>query len=251
MQSYGRNFARIYDKKWSSHAKQIAQDILDFYASTGIARTNKSVLDVCCGAGHLAVHFLENGYDVVGIDLSENMLHFARGNASRYIESGQCRFINADASAFELSENFGLVVSTYDSLNHLRDEQALINCFKCVYAVNSGYFIFDLNTRKGLKRWNSIQIDDSDEDALIISRGIFDGKSDRAWIKLTGFVRNSSGLYERFEETVYNTVFSLDWVRKVLNDVGWTNVHFARIRDLSTPLAQPEDEGRVFVVASL
>jgi hypothetical protein len=107
-----------------------------------------------------------------------------------------------------------------------------------------------LNTRSGLRRWNGIQVDDSSEDALIVNRGIYDGQGDKAWMRISGFFRMPNGLYERFEETVFNTVFAMETVRKALLDAGWRNVHFARIQDLSTPLAEPEKEARVFVVAS-
>jgi len=33
-------------------------------------------------------------------------------------------------------------------------------------------------------------------------------------------------------------------------DVGWKDVHFAKIQDLKIPLTEPEKEGRVFIVAS-
>ena len=250
MQAYGEDFARIYNEKWSGFAKQTAPYILNFYTSTPIGRTNKSILDLCCGTGHLAKYFLENGFRVVGIDLSAYMLHYARENAGRFIKSGQAKFVRADASDFALCERFGLVVSTYDSLNHLENEQALHNCFQCVSAVNAGYFIFDLNTRSGLRRWNSIQVDESSEDALIISRGSFAEQGDRAWMTITGFATESNGLYRRSDETVYNTVFSMERVQRALCEAGWKNVHFARIQELSTPLDDPEEEGRVFIVAS-
>ena len=88
-------------------------------------------------------------------------------------------------------------------------------------------FHFDLNTWSGLRRWNSIQIDDRCEEALIINRGIYDGQSHRAWTKVTGFVRTPDGSYERFDETAFNTVFEMEKVRKTLFDVGWKDVYFA------------------------
>ena len=57
MQAYGKGFAKVYDIKWSDFAKQVAPFILDFYATTPIAQENKSILDLCCGTGHLAMHF--------------------------------------------------------------------------------------------------------------------------------------------------------------------------------------------------
>lgn len=250
MQAYSHGFARVYNARWSGFAKQVAPSILDFYAATPIGQKNKSVLDLCCGAGHLAVCFLEKGYRVIGIDLSESMLRYAKENTRRYIESGQAEFIQGDASDFTSSECFGLIVSTFDSLNHLEDERALRGCFECAHAVSAGYFIFDLNTRGGLRRWNSIQVDESSEDALIITRGIYDGQSDKAWTRVSGFIRTPAGLYERFEETAFNTVFEMEAVKRLLLDVGWKDICFARIQDLKTPLDEPEREGRVFVIAS-
>jgi hypothetical protein len=83
----------------------------------------------------------------------------------------------------------------------------------------------------------------------MIIRGIFDGQGDRALMKASGFARTADGLYERFDETVYNTVFELRGVRDALQGAGWKRVHFARIEDLRTPIDNAETEGRVFVVA--
>ncbi|PKN84753.1 MAG: class I SAM-dependent methyltransferase [Chloroflexi bacterium HGW-Chloroflexi-8] len=250
MQAYNQIFARVYNSKWSGFARSVAPFIHDFYNSTSIGQENKTMLDLCCGAGHLACHFLEKGYHVVGLDLSEPMLDYARENTRQYIESGQAKFIQGDASNFKLEERFGLVVSTFDALNHLENEQALKSCFECVYKVSQGFFIFDLNTRNGLKRWNSITVDENSEDALIITRGIYDGKSDKAWTRINGFIQRPDGYYERFEETAFNSVFEMARVKSALLGVGWKNVYFAKIQDLKTPISEPEQEGRVFVVAS-
>jgi SAM-dependent methyltransferase len=250
MQAYNQTFARVYNQKWSFFAKNVAPFLEAFYASTPIGRVNKSVLDLCCGAGHLAAYFLEKGYHLVGIDLSEHMLQYARENARSYVESGQASFLQADASAFKLEQRFGLVVSTFDALNHLENEQALRKCFECVHAVCDGYFLFDLNTRFGLRRWNNMTVDESSEDAVIITRGIYDGQGDKAWTRITGFLQAPGGLWERFEQTAFNTVFDMQSVRRLLLDTGWKDIHFALIQDLKTPLPEPEKEMRVFIVAS-
>jgi len=250
VQAYSQEFARIYNAKWSGFAEQVAPKILEFYSSTPTGRKNKSVLDLCCGAGHLAQHFLKHDYRVVGLDLSEHMLGFAHENLARYVESGQCELVRADASEFTLEERFGLVVSTYDSLNHLEDESALQNCIRCVSAICDGYFIFDLNTRSGLKNWNNVQVDEGDENELVIARGEYDGQGDKAVMRITCFVRMHDGSYKRFDESVYNTAFSLSNVNGILLDTGWKNVYFARIKDLRSPVAEPESENRIFVIAS-
>ena len=249
MQAYGAGFARVYNLRWAGFAKQVAPLILEYYEASPFAAANKRVLDLCCGTGQLAEYFLEQGYRVVGIDLSEHMLRYARENALAYIVSGQAKFIEGDATDLKLDEHFDLVVSTFDALNHLENEQALRRCFQCVFPLSEGLFIFDLNTRVGLSRWNNIQMEENEE-ALVITRGIFDGQGDRAWTRISGFIHTGDKLYERFEETTFNTVFELERVKNVLHEAGWRKVHFAKLPDLKTPIAEPEKEGRVFIVAS-
>jgi hypothetical protein len=68
--------------------------------------------------------------------------------------------------------------------------------------------------------------------------------------RITGFIRTPEGSYERFEETVYNTVFDMEAVQSALLEAGFSHAYPAQIQDLSTPVDDPESEGRVFFVAS-
>lgn len=251
MQAYGAAFARVYNRQWAGFARYHAPRILEFYAGRNRASENLTLLDLGCGTGQLALVFLEHGYRVTGLDLSADMLHYAEDNTRAFVQSGQARFVQADAAAFTFDESFGLVVSLFDALNHLPDWDALRGCFRSVRVVTGagGMFIFDLNTRQGLKRWNQISVSE-DEDILIVNRGIYDG-GDRAYAHINGFIREDDGRYSRFEETVYNTVFDLEPVRALLLETGWREPYFARIDALATPLDEPEREGRVFVVASV
>ena len=94
MQAYGAGFARVYNLRWSGFARQVAPLILEYFEVSPFAAANKRVLDLCCGTGQLALYFLEKGYRVVGIDLSEHMLRYARENTLAYIVSGQAKFIS-------------------------------------------------------------------------------------------------------------------------------------------------------------
>ena len=250
MQAYGRAFAHVYNKRWTGFAHRVAPLLLEFYANTAGGVAKQPVLDLCCGTGQLALHFLEQGFQVTGIDLSEHMLQYAGENASAYVESGQARFVQADAAGFSVDQQFGLVASTFDALNHLESEAALLGCFRSVFAVllDGGTFVFDLNTRAGLMRWNNIHVDDSEE-AMIVTRGFYDGQGSRAYTKVSGFIRAANGQYNRFEETVYNTVFDMAWVRDALLQAGWRDVHTARLEALAAPIAEPEKQDRVFFVA--
>ena len=72
-------------------------------------------------------------------------------------------FAQADAAKFQLDTSHGLVVATYNALNHLPDLDHLRSCFTSVAAatVSGGCFIFDLYTRQGLREWNGISVTDT------------------------------------------------------------------------------------------
>jgi SAM-dependent methyltransferase len=249
MQAYGPAFARAYQLRWGGFARQVTPRLIDFYAHTAAGQARRPVLDLCCGTGLAAQGFVEAGYQVTGLDLSPHMLAYARQNTAAHI-GWHARFVRADAARFALAGHFGLAVALYDALNHLPDLAALRSCFRCTAdaVAPGGVFIFDLNTRLGLRHWNVTSVDDSPQ-ALVITRSSFDGSGERAVLNVTGFLRRDDGAFERFDEAVYNTIFEIQTVLWTLLDVGWVSAYAARLGDLHTPLAAPEQEGRVFVVA--
>ncbi len=253
MQNYGALFSRIYNLRWAGFATHLAPLIRTYYESLFDdveARRALPILDVACGTGQLALHFLEHGYSVTGLDQSVDMLGHARQNCAAHVEAGRATFVRGDAAGFTVGGSFGLAVSTFDALNHLPDLAALRGCFRSVIAALApeGVFIFDLNTRRGLlENWNNLSVIDSSE-VVIINRGIYDG-GERAFTHISGFIRRDDGLYERFVETFFNTVFDLAEVGAALREVGFRTVHCASGSDLATPVADPESLGRAFFVA--
>jgi SAM-dependent methyltransferase len=248
MQAYGRAFAQAYQLRWGGFARQVLPRLLDFFDATPAGQQRRPVLDLCCGTGLVALGFLEQGYSVTGLDLSAHMLAYARQNCAAY--AGQVQLVQADAAAFALDGHFGLAVSTYDALNHLPDLATLRGCLRSAWAALApgGWFIFDLNTRLGLRRWNVSSVDDS-PDCLVITRSSFDGSGPRALLDITGFLRGPDGHYERFDERVYNTIFEIRTVLWLLQAGGWASAHAAALNDLRAPLDEPEQAARVFIVA--
>lgn len=249
MPGYNASFARIYNLRWARFAQTAAPQLRAFYESTPLGQHNHNLLDVCCGTGQLALHFLDAGYTITGLDLSDAMLEYARANTAPYLVTGQSRFVRADASDFSLDDRFGLVLSTYDALNHLPNLAALRGCFNSVYPllVEGGLFIFDLNTRKGLRGWTALSLEDT-PDLMLVIRAIFDEPGQKAYTQISGFVQVENGLYQRFEETAVETPFALETVREMLLETGFRSVRMALLADLNTPLADPESEPRVFFI---
>ncbi len=249
-QAYGSVFARVYDKKWGGFVKNAGPAIIDFYNTHG-GISGGRILDICCGTGQLAKILLDRGFEVTGIDLSEDMLHHSRGNCAEYVDQGKADFVHANAKDFELEGNFDLAVSTFDALNHLETISDLKSCFDSTHRSlkKNGYFIFDLNTRKGLEyNWNSMSFSD-DEDTTFLIKGIFMDHENRGITSITGFVKNADGFYEKFHEVIYNTVFGMEDVRNRLHESGFEDVCFSCLPDLNKRYENPDELNRVFVIA--
>jgi SAM-dependent methyltransferase len=243
-------WARYYRRHGTSFAQSVAPQIRAFYEATYGDRADRSLLDVCCGQGTLARHFLQHGYRVTGIDLSEPMLRFAKEDLREDLQAGRARLVRADAASFSVDGRFGLATSTFDSLNMLQSLAALRSCFGCVRRAVSdeGMFVFDLMTRRGFwQDYNSVWVADT-PDELYVFKSVYDG-GDKAATRMTGFVRED-GRWERFEELRTPTLFSPPVVLEALQAAGWARGWVARLDDLGSPLADPEAFDRVWFVAT-
>ena len=77
------------------------------------------VIDLCCGTGRLAAKMKDVGFVVTGVDASAEMLRFAEQRAVG------CTFIHSDARTFASEHPADAIVSTFDSLNHVRSAAEL------------------------------------------------------------------------------------------------------------------------------
>jgi len=247
--SYTAPFAQAYNQRWTGFVTLVGPRLRTLYEQV-CPKGERSLLDVCCGTGQLALQFLRAGYVVTGLDNSEPMLAHARINCASFVSSGEVSFVQSDAADFSLSSRFGLAVSTFDALNHLSGVDALLSCFACVHQclLPGGLFAFDLNTVLGLRRWNNMTVEDS-PDAMVIERGMYDEDKHQGRIKISGFVRQESGGWLRFDETFEERAWPVRDVTTALLEVGFSAVYQARTADLTVPLADPESEPRVFFVA--
>jgi SAM-dependent methyltransferase len=244
-------WARYYSKRGVGFALSVAPRIRSFYESTYGDHVNRSLLDVCCGQGNLAGHFLDHGYRVIGIDLSEPMLEFARENLRDHLRAGRVELIRADATDFSVSERFGLATSTFDALNMLQSIEQLKSCFQRVKSslVEDGMFVFDLMTRRGFWRdYNGVWVVDT-QDELFVHKSVYDG-AEKATTRMTGFVRRHDGAWDRFEEFRTPTFFHAQAVVRALKEAGWLRVWVAGPDDLARPAEDPEALERVFFVAT-
>jgi SAM-dependent methyltransferase len=244
MQVYGPQLARLYNHRWSSYAQNAAPLLRSFFENRPVSHHHPSVLDLGCGTGHLALHFLETGCPVTGLDLSEEMLRWARLRCRRYVLSHQATFERRDIRRFDVSQPFGMAVSTYNTLNHLTFDE-LRNCFRSTSngVVKGGWVLFDLNTHLGFTEWEEDKKTILPLDTLQVER-TFNALTSTARLKVEGLDPTES-----FLEHIENYAHPIQDCMDLLVRSGFSRVYSARVDDLEKPLKKPEEERRVFLVA--
>ena len=144
MASYG-DFAYYYDMltenvDYDKRCEYICGLLAENGVSEGI------LLDLACGTGTMSLMFAEKGYDVVGVDGSEEMLTQAQ---EKKMESGaDIIFLCQKMEELDLFGTINAAVSTLDSINHVTNEDTVKEIFRRVslFMEDKGIFVFDVNT---------------------------------------------------------------------------------------------------------
>src|SRR6266540_929505 len=106
------------------------------------------ILDVGCGSGWLSEYFARLGYQVTGIDLSNDLIGMARDRVERvpydvdHETPLRCRFLSQDIEIEPLPEKFDAVIC-YDSLHHFEDERTVLKHLTAMLDVGGLLFILE------------------------------------------------------------------------------------------------------------
>ncbi|MCL5104535.1 MAG: class I SAM-dependent methyltransferase [Armatimonadetes bacterium] len=105
-----------------------------------------TVLDVACGTGNVSELMADKGYEVVGVDISADMIEVAKSKGS------DVEYHVQDIAELDLGRRFDLAISLFDSLNYITDVAQLAEGIRRVgeHLVDGGIFIFDINTEYAL-----------------------------------------------------------------------------------------------------
>jgi SAM-dependent methyltransferase len=208
----------------------------------------RSILDVACGTGTVAIHLARQGYDVAGVDISAEMIEQARAKAEE--EDLLIDFGAQDAAAMDLGRRFDLAISLFDSLNYITEPAALAQACKCVAAhlCPGGLFIFDLNTEYAFVHRLFDQDNlDSGENVLYVWRSRYNRRARICTVSME-FRRREADGEEVFRETHVQRAYSDKEMRGMLAAAGFGAV---RCYHAYTLLPPGPSTDRVYYVARL
>lgn len=144
MAGYG-DFAYYYDLLTENvDYESRCNYILSLLAENGIGKG--ILLDLACGTGTVAMLLSEKGYEVIGVDVSEEMLSQAQ---EKKMESGaDIIFLRQKMEELDLFGTINGAVCTLDSINHVTNADTVKEIFRRVslFMEDQGIFIFDVNT---------------------------------------------------------------------------------------------------------
>lgn len=131
-------------KRYDSFEGAIATgSFLDFYVRQ-IEKYGEPVLELACGSGRLTIPLAEKGFNIKGLDISDEMLNLAKEKAnSRNVELD---LVKGDMTDFDLGKKFNLIFIPAQSLTHLYEISAIEKCFACVekHLADDGRFLIEL-----------------------------------------------------------------------------------------------------------
>ena len=139
------SFAAVYDTFMDNIPyEEWAEYLISLLKEYGIE--DGLVLDLGCGTGNMTEILASAGYDMIGVDNSEEMLDIAMEKREK---SGQdILYLLQDMRGFELYGTVKAIVSICDSINYITEKEDLTDVFRLVnnYLDPKGIFIFDFNT---------------------------------------------------------------------------------------------------------
>ena len=216
-----QQFAEVYDEfmqevpysQWADYIEKIWKEQ---------GQSPELVLDLACGTGSLSIELAQRGYDMIGVDQSQDMLGQAREKAD---EAGTpILFLEQDMQEFELYGTVDSIICTCDSLNYLLEAEDVRKVFRLAdnYLNPGGLFIFDVNTEYKFRQiLGERTIAETYEDAAYIWQNYYYEDEKINEYQVTFFQKQEEGeLYSREEETHYERAYDQAELTGWLEEAG-------------------------------
>lgn len=229
-----RDLAPFYDALNAEIDYEAWADDTDARIRSELGRPAACILDLGCGTGSMSIPLAARGWDVIGLDLSEEMLSVAYGRAVAAGVQDKIQWTQQDMTDFSLYGEVDAVVSTLDALNHLSSPARLTSCFRGVRSVMAadGVFLFDMHTKRQFEETYAQEVYTMEtEGAFCVWENDYNPSTRLCDFRITLFCRGADGRYTRRDSRETERYFPLTTVRRCLDAAGMTLVGVAGDHD--------------------
>ena len=199
----------------------------------------RTAVDLACGTGSVTALLARRGLDVLGVDMSQDMLCEAWSKAQA-LENPPV-FVCQKLQQLQLPRGVDLAVCALDSLDYITDPTDCAEAIRRVYKVLNpgGCFIFDVNTPEKLRAMDGQVFLDEDDDVYCVWRGEFDPATNVCAYAMDLFQRRGETWERSFEEH-REYAYSEAQLRGYLKDAGFTHIEVYADRRFEAPA--PEEQ---------
>ena len=208
----------------------------------------RTVLDLACGTGSLTRELAGRGYEMIGVDLSPDMLAEA-AEKNRDVDGIPPMFLCQSMDKLDLYGTIDACVCCLDSVNYVTNPKELQKAFERVhlFLMPGGLFLFDINTPEKLMGLDGQMFLDETEDTYCVWRAEY-SKRRRVCSYFMDIFRldDDTGTWERGEELHEEYAYTPAELEEYLRRAG-----FAHIRQYGNLKLRPPKPGedRIFFVA--
>ena len=239
-------FAKVYDELMDNVPYEAWKaQILTILKGHGI--DDGLVLDLGCGTGRFTQMLSDEGFDMIGVDLSAEMLSIAVDRKER--SGADILYLLQDMREFELYGTVRAIVSVCDCMNYLTDPADFLQVLRLCknYLDPGGVFLFDLNT---VRKYEEVIADstfaENREDCSFIWENEYDPDTKINTYALTLFVRDEKEpeRFIRHEEVHEQRAYAEAEVRDLIREAG---LSLLDVLDFSE--GEADGSGRLLFVA--
>ena len=208
----------------------------------------KTVLDLACGTGSLTRELAGRGYEMIGVDLSPDMLAEA-AEKNRDADGIPPMFLCQSMDKLDLYGTIDACVCCLDSVNYVTSPKLLQKAFERVhlFLMPGGLFLFDINTPEKLAGLDGQVFLDETEDTYCVWRAEY-SKRRRICSYFMDIFRldEETGLWERGEELHEEYAYTPQELEEYLLQAGFTDIRQYGNLKLRAPVP---GEDRIFFTA--
>ena len=194
----------------------------------------RTAVDLACGTGSVALLLAQQGLQVMGVDMSEEMLCVAQQKAMEL--DNPPMFVCQRLERLQLARGVDLAVCALDSMNYITDPELCQQAIGRIYRILNpgGCFIFDVNTPEKLRAMDDQVFLDEDDDVYCVWRGEFDEATNILTYAMDLFQRQGkswSRSYEEHREYAYTAEELTAWLKQA----GFTHIEVFADRQFCAP----------------
>lgn len=230
MDQYG-NFAYIYDElmddvdyeKWTEHIEEIIR-----HKKVEVG----NILELACGTGNITLPLAKKGYDIAGIDISEEMLDVAFNKSEKMqipLVLLQQDIVDLDFDLYDLD----CILCACDGFNYITSKKDLKKVLAKSYELlrKGGILLFDMSSYHKIKNiLGNNFMGESREELSYMWSNVYDDESQLIDMELDFFVKievddeEEDNVYERYRERHQQRAYKVEEVKEILEEVDFKEI---------------------------